>query len=163
MDVLDYAMQMELDGEKYYRDLAAKTTDPGLVTILTRMADEEVKHHNTFRQLKEQQMPEMAVDAVADGARTIFAEMAESGKAFDLEESQIELYEKAREVERQSRDFYLETAAGFPAPEAQALLKRIADEEELHYQLLSSIVEFVSRPVPGNWLENAEWNHTDEY
>jgi hypothetical protein len=29
--------------------------------------------------------------------------------------------------------------------------------------MLDTIVEFVSRPEPGNWLENAEWYHTDEY
>ncbi len=163
MDILDHAMQMELDGEKYYRDLAAKTADEGLAGILTRMADDEVKHYNTFKRIKEEGAPEMASVTVADGAKSVFAEMAESGRAFDLEESQIALYEQAREVERQSREFYLEKAAELPTPEAQTLIKRIADEEELHYQLLSSIVEFVSRPVPGNWLENAEWRHTEEY
>jgi rubrerythrin len=163
MDILEHAMQMELDGEQYYRELAAKTDDEGLAGILTRMADDEVKHYNTFKQLREQQAPEMAAEGVSEGARTLFAELAEKGRGFGLDASQVALYEKARDVERDARDFYLEKAADLASPEARALVKRIADEEELHYQLLSSIVEFVARPVPGNWLENAEWSHREEY
>ena len=37
-------MQMEKDGEAYYRDLAEKTSDAGVRTILLAMADEERRH-----------------------------------------------------------------------------------------------------------------------
>ncbi len=33
----------------------------------------------------------------------------------------------------------------------------------MHCEIIDSIIEFVSRPVDGNWLENAEWFHTDDY
>jgi hypothetical protein len=39
----------------------------------------------------------------------------------------------------------------------------LAAEEKKHLRIMENIVEFVSRPEPGNWLENAEWYHLDEY
>jgi hypothetical protein len=36
-------------------------------------------------------------------------------------------------------------------------------EEDKHLRIMENIVEFVSRPEPGNWLENAEWHHLETY
>ncbi len=44
MDIFDYAIQMEKDGEKYYREIAGKTNNKGLATIMNMLADEEVRH-----------------------------------------------------------------------------------------------------------------------
>ncbi len=53
MNIFEFAMQMEKDGEAYYRQLAHRTANTGLRTILTMLADEEVKHQKLFEQLKE--------------------------------------------------------------------------------------------------------------
>jgi len=39
----------------------------------------------------------------------------------------------------------------------------LAKEEANHLRIMENIVEFVTRPEPGNWLENAEWHHLNEY
>ena len=36
-------------------------------------------------------------------------------------------------------------------------------QEQQHVEFIESIIEFVSRPEPGNWLETAEWYHTEDY
>ena len=48
MHVLETAMQLEIDAEKHYRDLAAQTQDVGLVNILNRLADVEHKHQQVI-------------------------------------------------------------------------------------------------------------------
>ena len=47
--------------------------------------------------------------------------------------------------------------------EIELLFKKLAAEEDRHYRIMDNIVDFVSRPEPGNWLENAEWHHLEEY
>ena len=37
----------------------------------------------------------------------------------------------------------------------------LADEEEKHYKLLDNIIELITKPEI--WLENAEFNHLDEF
>jgi len=38
---------------------------------------------------------------------------------------------------------------------------KLAGEEKKHVFLLANLVEFVSRPE--TWIENAEFNHLDDY
>lgn len=49
MDVYDYAMQLEQDGESYYREGAKLSANKGLSRILTMLADAEVRHYNVFK------------------------------------------------------------------------------------------------------------------
>jgi rubrerythrin len=41
MDIYTFAMQMEKDGEEYYRELGTKCKNEGLTKIFTMLADEE--------------------------------------------------------------------------------------------------------------------------
>jgi len=173
VDILTYAMQMERDGEAYYRELAEKSGDQGLKAILTMLADDEVKHYRVL--LAEQEIQQgtgvggervpgesvtrMVATEVLRNARNVFAQM--QGQAFSLDVSQVELYRKAQEIERQSRAFYEEKADEVQDPASKKLLLRIAEEESRHYFLLDHLIAFVSRPE--TWIENAEFNHLDEY
>ena len=40
MNIFEYAMQIEKDGEDYYRQLAQQTVSKGMRTILAMLADE---------------------------------------------------------------------------------------------------------------------------
>ena len=71
------------------------------------------------------------------------------------------MYRQAQEIERQSRKFYKEQADQATKASARTILLEIADEEQRHYFLLDRIVEFIDRPR--TWIENAEFNHLDEY
>ena len=49
-----------------------------------------------------------------------------------------------------------------PATEPQrTVLKNIIHQEKGHALLISSLMEF--NRAPGEWLENAEWYHIDEF
>ena len=51
-EILDLAIRIEKNGEAVYRQAADKLSNPELVTLLTWMADEEVKHAQWFSDLK---------------------------------------------------------------------------------------------------------------
>ena len=78
-----------------------------------------------------------------------------------MNEDQIDAYKKARDIEKKSRDFYLEKAGELSDPTQKELCLKIAEEEQKHYLILDNIIEFISHP--DTWLENAEWRHIDEY
>ena len=160
MNILDYAMQMEKDGEDYYRQLARQTTDKGLRTILTMLADEELKHFNTVQKMKTEKL-QMAETSVLTDAKNVFVQMKESKENFEFDGGQIQLYKKAQDIEKKSRDFYLEKAAQVEEEYRKQLFRELAEEERKHYFLLENMVEFVSRPA--HWLENAEFFHLEEY
>jgi rubrerythrin len=159
MDIYEYAMEMERDGENFYRELAAKTPNEGLATILSMLADAEVKHRKLFENMKSHDEAHVTGTPILDDVKNIFVQMREK-KQTEANVSEIELYRKAQEIERKSRDFYTEKSAEVDASQKDIFLK-IADEEKRHYFILEKIIDFVNRPA--YWLENPEWYHLEDY
>ncbi len=160
MNIFEYAMQMEKDGEEFYRDLAKDVQNTGVKYILTMLADEEVNHFNILHNIAQNQPPAPQT-SVLDRARNVFQEMKETRQTLHVDESQIDLYKEAQAIEQKSIDFYTEKARQVEDPLQQQTLQKLADEEKKHYFLLENIIDFVSRPT--TWLENAEFVHLEEY
>jgi rubrerythrin len=159
-NIFEYAMQMEKDGEDYYRQLAQKTGNNGMKTILTMLADEEVKHYNALDKIKTQQT-QIAESGILTDAKNVFVQLKESGESIDFDINQKELYTKARDIEKKSQDFYTEKANEVTEKFQKELLLKLAVEEQKHYVLLDNIIDFISRPE--QWLENAEFFHLEDY
>lgn len=160
MDIFKYAMQIEKDGEDYYRQLTRQVTNKGLKTILTMLADEEVKHYHAIEKMQTAET-HIAETTILGDVKNVFVQIKESGESFDLNIKQTELYRKAQDIEEKSRNFYLEKADEVDKEYQKSLFLKLAGEEKKHYFLLENIIEFVSRPE--QWLENAEFYHLEEY
>ena len=160
MDIFDYALQMEKDGEQFYREIAEKTGNKGLQTILTMLADEEVKHYQAIESMKQNKYQMMKTNVLGN-ARNIFIEMKEQEEGFEPDQEQAEFYARAQEIEKKSQPFYQEKASQTNNDDQKRLFEMLAKEEQKHYFLLENLIEFVSRPK--QWLENAEWYHLEEY
>jgi rubrerythrin len=160
MDIYKYALQMELDGRHFYLDLAKKTNNTGIKSILTMMAESEAKHYNIILGMQKNDKMQYSADTeVLTKVKNIFMKMKEE-KEIDVDVSQVEFYKKALEVETDSEKFYLERADEEKDPHRKEIFLTIANEEKSHCVLLENIVNFVSQP--DTWLENPEWYHMDE-
>ncbi|MFO7866613.1 MAG: ferritin family protein [Candidatus Aminicenantes bacterium] len=159
MNILEYAMKMEKDGEDLYREMARSTGDPGLKKILTMLADDEVKHYKIFEGMRKMAEPKMMETRVLSDARNIFTNMDPAGASDET--GHIDMYKKALDIEKKSREFYEDKAKETGSPEEKDLFLKIADEEKKHYFLLENLIQFVNRPQ--QWLEDAEFNHLEDY
>ncbi|MHC4270265.1 MAG: ferritin-like domain-containing protein [Planctomycetota bacterium] len=160
MDIYKYAMQMELDGRHFYLDLAKKTNNKGIKSIMNMMAESEAKHYDVILSMKRNDKAQYSTDTeVLTKVKNIFMKMKEE-KEIDVDASQVEFYKKALEVETNSEKFYLERADEEKDPHRKEIFLKLADEEKSHCVLLENIVNFVSQP--DNWLENSEWYHVNE-
>jgi len=165
MNIYEFAMQMEKDGENYYRLLAKEATIPGLGKIFTMLADEEVKHFKVLEDLAGTVRDvQLAESHVLDNVKNIFISMRQLKEPLHIDSTKAsEEYRKACVIEEMSRTFYLEKAALEENKPSREILLRLAKEEEKHLRIMENVVEFVTRPEPGNWLENAEWHHLEGY
>lgn len=152
-------MKLEKDGEKYYRQLSKNLKNPGMKSILNMLADDEVKHYNIFKNMSERTQPSMKETDVLKKSRNIFTEM--QGEQIDPGIGKREMYKKAQDLEKKTQEFYEKKAAEVHDATQKELFLKIADEEKRHYFLLENIINFVSRPE--TWIEDAEFNHLEEY
>jgi len=160
MDALQLAMKMEKDGEIFYRDLAAAAANAGFREIFNQLADDESKHYQVFQSM--QQQPEQFRETtIINKAGNIFKQMVAENSLNNLDHSQLELYQKAMELEKKSQGFYLEQASSATDEAQKELWQKIAAEEGKHYFLLHNIYELVLRPQV--WIENGEFVHLEDY
>lgn len=165
MNIFDFAMKMEKDGEAYYRKLAGETKGTGLDSILTFLADEEVKHYNIFKKLSEGRTDDLPESTLLTDVTNIFEDLSKKYEAdkdapFNFDASQPQFYRKAQDLEKQSEMFYRDKAEDAEDEKTKMLLLKIADEEKRHYFVLENIIDFVQHPQ--QWIEDAEWNNMNE-
>jgi rubrerythrin len=161
MDVFEFAMKMEEDGKNFYQEIAGKTKNEGVKSILTMLAQDEVKHYNTLKRVKEESVEQVEDTSVLKDAKNVFETLTYKAEDFTDPDSQIDLYKKAQELEKKSIDFYAEKVEEVSKDTQKDILSRFADEERKHYFLLEHMIAMLSRPE--QWLEDAEWTHLEEY
>ena len=160
MDVFTYAMDMEKESERYYRELGRNCGNIELDSVFGLLADEEAKHHGLLKEMRAgSTVKEIQSQLLAD-VKTVFQQIRAKGE-FTCSLDQVELYERAQEVERKTRVHYLERTEQADDEAERALFERLAEEEQKHWALLDNIIELVSRPE--QWIEDAEFTHLDDY
>ncbi|NOR65167.1 MAG: rubrerythrin [Candidatus Scalindua sp.] len=161
MDIYKYALQMELDGRHFYLDLAKKTNNTGIKSILTMMAESEAKHYNIILGMQRNDKTPYSTDTEAlTEVKNIFERMKEEKKEINVDVSQVEFYKEALQVEVDSEKFYLERADEEKDLHKKEIFLTLAKEEKSHCILLENLVDLVSQP--DTWIENPEWYHVDE-
>ncbi|MBC8378216.1 MAG: ferritin family protein [Planctomycetes bacterium] len=160
MNIFEFAIQMEADGQDFYQQLASKTTNNGIKKILNMLADDELKHQTMIDKIRITScvMPETEV---LENAKNVFRQMRDFGGQFDLSGDEEMMYRQAMELEQKSIGFYQDKADQMDTPEQKELFLKLAEEEKKHYFLLDSLVDFVA--APKTWLEDAEFDRLDEY
>jgi len=155
MNVYEYAMKVEKEGEAYYREMAAAATNSGLKRIFTMLADEEVKHYNVFKNMmKKEDMDLKDLDLITD-TKTIFQTLANEKDNVTFDADQIQFYKDAITREKESHDFYAEKAEELDNEKQKKIFLHIAKEEVKHRQILEEIVIFLEEPA--DWIASAEF------
>jgi len=161
MNIFDFALDMEKEGEMFYRDLAGKTPDMGLKTIFNMLADDEEKHARVIESMKKNSEKDMVETEILGQASAVFADMKQGKAEIHTGIEQVDLYKKAQELELKSERFYREKAVEATGKALKTIFQKLAEEEKKHDTLLHHIIELVSRPQ--NWVENAEFFHLEDY
>ena len=139
--VLQTAIQMEQDGRDFYEAVAAATADPKVRQLCVRLAADEARHAQTFRQMHSALAGRGRTVMLANGDR---AAARRSARAAILPDPQTvrdmalrgdvaALLDLAIDVEVQSVAYYLGFVDGVPA---RGVLEAIVGEEREHLRRL---------------------------
>jgi len=147
MNVFDFAIAMEDDGYHYYKKLASSTTLPGLMTIFTSLAEDELKHAEIFRALKAgTKVDVMPASKALDTAQNIFRQLPRDEDSLKGVTDSLAAYQHAMKLEADSFRFYEDTASKETNSGVKDLLLQIAGEEHKHFNILENVYNFVNAP-----------------
>lgn len=163
MSPYEQAMNMELDGRKYFEEQAAKMTDPTLKRIFEELGRDEEKHYKIFKIMSEgtkiESAPSLTTDIIAT-TNSIFQQMRDSHTKLEEYPANVkDVWKQARDIEDQADKFYREQAEKCSDDNEKKTWLTIANEEHKHWVALNNVVSFLERP--NRWLEDAEWQGAD--
>jgi rubrerythrin len=163
MNMLDQAVNIESEGMRFYTDLSEKTADRGIAGIFGFFAREEKRHCEIFEAWKKNVVaPDIDDTGLLGKADQVFRTISVHFKTDGVPAiNHGDAYKKALVLEEKSISFYNEISGRIDDEEQKTVLKLIIHQEHAHIKLINQLMEFQRHP--GEWLENAEWNHREEY
>jgi rubrerythrin len=159
MDVIEFAMQMELDGRDFYLRSSQHVKQPELQEILKYLADEENRHYNFFKRLHDGQMEaaiqELDTSTSLKQTKNVFVKLSEEGKEKEFGDDARKVWLEAMNIEEKSVKLYTTEAAKETDAERRELLNRIAAEEQNHVYLIDNVLAFMTDP--GEFIESQKF------
>jgi rubrerythrin len=154
LEAIKFAIQMEIDGKKYYLQASRKSDNKVGRELFKWLAGEEDKHRRLFGKIfgtirKQKAWPEVGIQprkgAILD---TVFSqEMKAAAASVKASGGELESIAKAMELEEKTRKYYREHGqqAGYDAE--KKLYSALAAEEEGHYLALVDYREYLINPA----------------
>lgn len=161
MELLDLALSMELDLEKFYREQAELNKDNSLKVVFTMLANEEEKHACLLGANADNLTLALEDSNILSEVQPIFKDMA--NLATDIKDipDQLDAYRMALEKEQQSLKFYQDLYAEATEEQSKKVFTFLAKQEDKHCVIIEELVKMVTRPE--EWVESAEFGVREEY
>ncbi len=163
MNVFDFAMGIETEGIALYTDLAAKTPLREMAGIFEFFLREEKRHYEIFSAWKKNlKAPDMETINLKEKVQEVFEKLSRNLVAAGIPAIDHEdAYKKALSLENQSVAYYESVEAETGDQNQRDVLHLVVLQERTHIAIINQLMEFQRHP--NEWLENAEWNHLDEF
>lgn len=162
MDFFDLAKNMEKESRKMYEDFSAATPLKELKSVFSFLAMEEQRHWELFTDMQKKSAVAVPVDEnILHRAKQVLSGWKAGFSAPSTIADFEAMYRKAQKAESDAVAFYSKEKENLKAFEHKRILDQIIEQEKRHEKLMDELSEFVRRPK--EWVENAEFNHLDEY
>ena len=161
MNIIETAIRIEKEGEKYYRELAEQTNSQGLRKIFTLLADDEVIHRKIFEKLKKKTEIELNDSGLLVEASVLFKGMSEQEKNLQESDQQEAAYQTALKHEQKSIEIYQGLLEQTSSDLEIEVIEKVIAEEKKHAFLIENMIDFIRQPK--YWLENAEFRQLEDY
>ena len=159
------AIRLEINGQAFFNEAAALTHNELGKKMFVRLAQEEVKHLDTFSRLFSQviQSDEWKKQVRSEelkGPSPVIKELSERMKRAEGK-SEVEALRIGMELEQKAVDFFTASAAQMGDAKAKEIFEKIADEERFHYDLL--LAQHDSVTGSGFWLDSSDFKMDGQY
>jgi rubrerythrin len=163
--LISEAIKLEINGQAFFNHAAEATGNELGKKMFTRLAQEEVKHLETFSRLfssviKSDDWKMQVRSEELKGPSAVIQQLADRMKRAGGM-SEVEALRIGMELEQKAVDFFSGTASGMADAAAREIFEKIADEERFHYDLLQA--QYDSLTGSGFWLDSSEFKMDGQY
>lgn len=161
MNALEFAIKMELDGERYYREQAVINQGNSLRTIFLMLADDEKMHAQILEKKTKNLNYTLEPNETLATAKNVFSDKDRIKNEIKEIPSQIDVYRAALDNEKESILLYQKCSSEAADGETKALFDYLILQEKEHYAILEQLTALLSRSE--EWVEDAEFGLREDY
>lgn len=155
---LEFAINMELEGIKFYTKQAVLNKDNGLYPVCTMLADDETRHAKMLIDSLRNDSFKLSDKKIDPDQKNVFDDIDEK-QLKDL--AQIDFYRIGLEKEKESIDLYAELSQNATEPTEKAFFDYMVIQEQHHYKILDELSALIRHSE--EWVEAAEFGVRKDY
>ena len=166
LKALDEAVQMEMDGQKFYAGAARDSGNEAGRRLFESLAAEEECHRRRFEEIyevlsrRQQWHPPEFRPGQKSPPRTIFRQaIMDCGSEIQAAATELDALKLAIEMESRSYDLYAERGKCARSEAEKTFYRALAAEERQHQLALTDYQEFLSDPA--DWFTDKEHHSLD--
>ncbi|WP_303868891.1 ferritin family protein [Acetobacterium wieringae] len=161
MNTIEFAIKMEVDGEKYYREQAENNQDNSLNAVFLLLADDENGHATLLKNELAKITYDLADNKTLADTSNVFKKRGEFKNKFEKIPNQLDVYRMALEMEKDSIELYQKLYSESTDEQTKKLFGYLVKQEEKHFNIFDNLITLVERPE--EWVEDAEFGIREEY
>lgn len=161
MSALEFAIELELDGERYYNEQAEINKDNNLFSVFKILAAEEHLHAKVLRQYAKEEDYELVDSKAYSEFESVFANMDDFSSNVKTSPEQIDAYRLALTKEQEMIDLYKKMHEEAKSEQDKELFAFLVEQEKLHYQLFDDMIQHLIKAE--QWVEDAEFGLQEDY
>lgn len=153
MNALEFAINMELDSEKFYREQAERYASNGLQTICNIMAEEEKNHADILTNNLVDLQYESIDPEQYSKLQYVFKDMGYFKSKIRKTMNQLEFYWSAMDLELDSIDLYTNLTQNSADTKEREMFEFILEQRKYHYSILDELLKILR--YSEDWVESA--------
>jgi len=161
MNDFKFAIDMEHDGEKYYRQQAEINKNNSLHPVCLMLADDEKKHARILTDKMNENPCQLIDTNTLTRAINIFEGIGDIKIEGIETASQLDFYRIASDKEKQSIELYTKYLFQAEDSREKELFEYLIGQEEQHFAVLNELATMLRHTE--DWVENAEFGLRKEY
>lgn len=161
MNILEFAIDMELDGLKYYKEQAEVNKENMLYSVCLMMAEDEKNHAKILTDRMKEIDYRLIETETLSKAKNIFEGSGDIKIATKEIASQLDFYRIASDKEKQSIDLYTDLSSKAVEGQDKELFDYLIKQEVQHYEVLEELANLLRQSE--EWVEFAEFGLRKEY
>lgn len=155
---IEFAINMELEGIKFYTKQAELNKDNSLYTICSMLADDEKRHAQMLIDSAKNNSFKLSGKEADPSKENVFSNISKQ-ELKDIK--QFDFYKLALEKEKESIDLYADFSKDAVEPSEKTFFDYMVNQEQHHYNILDNIVSMLQNSE--EWVESAEFGVRKEY
>ncbi len=161
MNIFEYAINMEIDGETYYRDQAEKNNGNRLFVVCSLLADQEKNHARILENRLVNRPYDLIGTDEVEKTGNVFTNLGDIGAGEKDVPEQVDFYRMAATRERESIELYSGLKENAESDADVELFDFLISQEKEHLKVLEEIIKLLQHAE--DWVEAAEFGIREDY